>query len=97
MPIYYSYSQMILGSQTSMNGGAPDYDTALTAGHSWSWTGAMSTGVVYEAASSAVNFNGDPDGDDEGVGPVHDIGGENQQSMEIGGVDRRCSMISPFR
>lgn len=90
MPIYYSYSQMILGTQTSVNGSAANYASAPPAGSTWSWTGGMTTGLVYEADAAATNFNGDATTDpgNEAIQPTHGIGESDQQSMNVGGVDR---------
>ncbi|HAR50424.1 Hint domain-containing protein [Roseovarius nubinhibens] len=88
MPIYFSYAQTIRGTQTSVNGGAPNYAIFGNVGDSWSWTGAMETRTVFEINDTAVNFNGDPTDDNEGIAPDRDIGGSGQQSMEIGGVQR---------
>ena len=85
MPIYFSYAQTVRGTQTSVNGGAPNYASFGSVGDSWSWTGAMETRTVYENDNTAINFNGDPTDNNEGISAVHDIGGTGQQSMEIDG------------
>lgn len=88
MPRYYSYSQVIRETQSTVNGNPHNYAGAAANGATWSYSGSMITTNVREEDNSAVNFNGDEADNNEGFTPLHDIGGAGQQTMNIDGVDR---------
>lgn len=71
--IDYAYSQTILGSQTTANGSAINYNFAPPVGADWSYTGTVFTHVVNEADPAVVNYNGDPN--NEQISANMEVGG----------------------
>ena len=89
MPIYYSYDNAILGSQSTVGGSAHNYAYGPSNGSAWRWSGTTTNFTVKEAALNAVNFNGDANNTNEQIDPQFQIGGSGAQTVEIGGTDRQ--------
>ncbi|MGB0958967.1 MAG: Hint domain-containing protein [Halocynthiibacter sp.] len=83
MAVYYSYSNAIFGTQSTVGGSAFNYNFAPASGSSWSWTGSTTTFLVEEQ-DGASNYNGDPT--NETVSAQEQIGGTWEQTTQIGGV-----------
>lgn len=88
MAIFFSYSQVIRGTQSTVNGSSFNYSNAPPSGGTWSYSGSMFQTNVREERNDATQFNGDADNDNEGFSAQHNIGGNSQQTMNINGVDR---------
>tara|TARA_B100000780_G_C20895647_1_gene356436 strand:+ start:351 stop:536 length:186 start_codon:yes stop_codon:yes gene_type:complete len=58
MAIFYAYSDVILGTQSTIDGNVVNYAFAPT-GDDWHYTGSDTYFVVQEE-DGASNFNGDP-------------------------------------
>ncbi|GGH32558.1 Hint domain-containing protein [Cribrihabitans marinus] len=86
MPVYYAYHQIILGTQSTVNGAPYDYRFIPQAGTTWSYSGSTFTHVVFEQDPGAINYNGDPT--NERIQDLMDIGEPGQQSTEISGTQR---------
>lgn len=90
MPEFYSYQNALLGTQTTINGAAPNYGAGPGTGGTWSWSGTSTSFLVTEN-DGAFNFNGDGPGNglvNEEIAAQEQIGGTWQQTVEIGGADR---------
>lgn len=85
MAVFFGYSFALLGTQTTVNGGAADYNFAPTG--TWSYSG-DSTYFVVEEADGATVFNGDSTSN-ETIQPQERFDGNFPQTTEIGGVDRQ--------
>lgn len=85
MAIFYAYSDVILGTQSTVDGSPVDYNFAPT-GTNWRYTGADTYFVVQEE-TGASNFNGDPT--NEQISAQDQIGGTWEQTVNIGGTDRQ--------
>lgn len=86
MAVFFGYTDVILGSQSTVNGSAFNYNFAPTVGADWQWTG-TDTYIVIKENDGASNFNGDPT--NEQVSAQEQIGGTWEQVVEIGGTDRQ--------
>ncbi len=84
MPVYYSYDQTILGTQSTVNGGAVNYNFAPPTGGAWSYSGSLFTHVVYEEDVAATNYNGDPT--NETVQATMGVGDTQEQSTNVSGT-----------
>lgn len=86
MPAFYRYSMAILGSQTTTDGGAAvDYRYAPTG--TWRWTGSDTFFLVEEANAADTDIDGDPS--NENISADIQIGGVNEQTVDVGGIDRQ--------
>ncbi|MEQ6249014.1 Hint domain-containing protein [Sulfitobacter sp. HNIBRBA3233] len=84
MPVYYAYNQTILGSQSTVNGTAYNYQSLPPAGATWSYSGRQFMHVVYEADNAATLYNGDPT--NETVQSTMRVGQAQEQSTVINGT-----------
>ncbi|WP_170398799.1 Hint domain-containing protein [Ruegeria arenilitoris] len=92
MVVYYGYQNAILGTQSTVNGGSVDYGVGPSVGATWSWSG-TSTNFTVKENDGAVNFNGDGPGNglsNEEIAAQEQIGGQWQQTIEVGGTDRQA-------
>lgn len=83
MPIYYGYSNVILGTQSTANGNAINYNFAPPAGQAWQFTGSSTSFHVREN-DGATQYNGDPN--NEQVSAQEQIGGLGEQLAFVGGT-----------
>ena len=85
MAIFYAYSDVILGTQSTIDGNVVNYAFAPT-GDDWRYTGSDTYFVVQEE-DGASNFNGDPT--NEQVSAQEQFGGVGEQTVDIDGCDRQ--------
>ncbi|MEL7100451.1 MAG: Hint domain-containing protein [Pseudomonadota bacterium] len=85
MPVFYAYTDVLLGTQTTINGAPVDY--AFAPNGTWRYTGS-DTYFVVEENDGATVFNGDGDAN-EFVDANERLGGAWQQTVDIGGTDRQ--------
>ena len=89
MVVFYGYQNALFGTQTTANGQPVNYGDGPPSGSTWSWSG-TSTNFAVKENDGAFNFNGDGPGFglvNEEVAAQEQIGGQWQQTVEIGGVD----------
>ncbi len=82
MPVFYGYSNVILGSQSTANGSAIDYNFAPPAGQNWQYTGPTTSFHVREN-DGATLYNGDVT--NEQVGANEQVGGTWEQLAFVNG------------
>jgi hypothetical protein len=85
MAIFYAYSDVIFGTQSTIDGNPVNYNFAPS-GSNWRYTGTDTYFVVQEE-DGATNFNGDPT--NEQVSAQEQFGGVGEQTVDIGGTDRQ--------
>lgn len=83
MPIYYGYSNSILGTQSTVNGSTHDYAFGPPTGGTWSWSGTTTSFHVRENDGATV-YNGDAT--NEQVGVNEQLGGAWEQVTLIDGT-----------
>lgn len=86
MPVYYGYTDAIFGTQSTVNGGAFNYNFAPASGSTWSYTG-PDTYFVVDENDGAVNFNGDSI--NEQVSAQEQLTGTFPQTTDIDGTARQ--------
>ncbi len=86
MPVHYGYTNTILGTQSTVNDTAQDYNFAPETGSIWSYSG-PDTYFVVDENTGATTFNGDVT--NEGVSAQKRIGGAWPQTTNIGGTPRQ--------
>lgn len=94
MPIYYAYNQTILGTQSTINGPAFDYNESVPTGGSWSYSRSVFTHVAKEANVTAVIYNGNTT--NEFVDANNRIGQPGAQTIEVSGTDRQVLLELVF-
>lgn len=85
MAVYYAYTDVILGTQSTIDGEPVNY--AFAPSGTWSYTGDDQYFVVEENDGATV-FNGDGDVNEE-VDVNDRIGGAWEQTVDIGGTARQ--------
>ncbi len=85
MPVFYGYTNALLGTQTTVNGAANNYAFAPTG--TWSYSG-NTTYFVVEENDGATVFNGDGDVN-EFVDPNERFGGAWEQTAVVEGTERQ--------
>ncbi len=85
MAVYYGYTNVIRGTQSTVNGNPVDY--AYTPNGTWRYSG-EDTYFVIEENDGATVFNGDGD-TNEYVDSNERFGGAWEQRVEVDGVDRQ--------
>lgn len=85
MPVFYAYTDVLLGTQTTIDGAPVNY--AFAPNGTWRYTGA-DTYFVVEENDGATVFNGDGDVN-EFVDTNERLGGTWEQTVDIGGTDRQ--------
>lgn len=87
MPIFYGYTDVLRGTQTTSNGAPINYAFGLPAGANWQYSG-DDTYFAVEENDGATVFNGDGDVN-EFVDPNERIGGVWEQTVNINGTARQ--------
>ena len=85
MPIFYGYSNVILGSQSTANGNPIDYAFAPPAGQNWQFTGDTTSFHVREN-DGATTYNGEVAGENEIIDEDEQIGGTWEQLAFVDGA-----------
>ena len=85
MPVFYGYTNALLGTQTTVNGAPNNY--AFAPSGTWRYTG-EDTYFVVEENDGATQFNGDGTAN-ETVQAQEQFSGAFPQRVEIDGVDRQ--------
>lgn len=85
MAVFYSYTDVIRGTQSTLNGNAVDYSYAPSG--TWRYSGEK-TSFVIEENDGAIVFNGDGDVN-EYVDTPERFGGAWEQRVDVDGVDRQ--------
>ena len=85
MAIFYAYSDVIFGPQSTIDGNPVNYNFAPS-GTNWRYTG-TDTYFVVQKEDDATNFYGDPT--NEQVSAQEQFGGVGEQTVDIGGTDRQ--------
>ena len=81
---YFHYANAILGTQSTINGAAHDYNFAPAVGSSFVYSGAAQSFGVFENDPAATQFNGDTT--NETVDADKRVGQFGEQSTDIGGT-----------
>ncbi|MGB7244680.1 MAG: Hint domain-containing protein [Sulfitobacter sp.] len=85
MPVFYAYTDVIFGTQSSIGGQPVDYRYAISG--TWRYSGSPTSFVVSEETGNTT-FDGDPV--NEAITPANQIGGSTPQTIDIGGSDRQA-------
>lgn len=85
MPVFYGYSNVILGSQSTANGSAIDYNFAPPSGQDWQYTGPTTSFHVREN-DGATLYNGEATGANETIDADEQIGGTWEQVAFVNGA-----------
>lgn len=84
MPVFYGYSNVILGTQSTANGSAIDYNFAPPAGQNWQYTGPTTSFHVRENEGASI-YNGEASGANEVIDVDEQIGGTWEQLAYVNG------------
>ncbi|WP_141246568.1 Hint domain-containing protein [Actibacterium ureilyticum] len=84
--VFYRYDDAILGTQSTVNGAAFNYNFGPPNGSTWQWSGGTN-GFTVRENDGATNFNGDPT--NETISTQEQIGGPWEQVVAIDGVFRQ--------
>jgi hypothetical protein len=85
MAVFFGYTDVIFGTQSTIDGNPVNYAFAPT-GTNWRYSGS-DTWLVIQEEDGASNFNGDPT--NEQISAQEQIGGTWEQTANIGGTDRQ--------